>query len=76
MKYFGLDKTRKLLAEKYYGLMIHTDLKTYIKWCDICLTSKVVEEKLYGACQSLPIPIHQSKDLSIDFITRLAVSIN
>ena len=45
-----------------------------MKRCDVCLASKAVQHKLYGNLQSLPIPTHRWKDLSIDFVTGLPAS--
>ncbi len=46
--YFGIEKTCKLIARKYYWPMLQQDVKAYIKGCDICLASKAVYYKLYG----------------------------
>ena len=51
-------------------------METYMKECDICMTSKVVRHKPYGDLQLLPVPIHCWKNLSINFVTGLLVSIN
>ena len=47
-----------------------------MKSCDVCLASKVVRHKSYGDLQSLPVPTHQWKDLLMDFVTGLPVSID
>ena len=44
-----------------------------MRGCDICLASKTVRHKPYGDLQSLPIPTHRWKDLSIDFVTGLPI---
>ena len=74
--YLGIEKTCKLLAGKYYWPTPRHDVKAYVKGCNICLTSKVVRHKLYGNLQLLPVPTHQWKNLLIDFVTGLSVSIN
>lgn len=56
--------------------MLRVDVKSYIKGYNIYLALKSVKHKLYGDLQSLPVPIYQWKDLSIDFVTRLAISTN
>ncbi len=74
--HFGIDKTRELIARKYYWPTLHRDIEAYVTGYDICLASKSVKHKPYGDLQSLPVPTHQWKNLSIDFVTGLPVSIN
>ena len=69
--HFGIDKTRELVSQKYYWPGLRKDVKNYVKGCDVCLTSKAIRHKPYGDLQSLPIPTHQWKDLSMDFVTSL-----
>ena len=75
-RHFGIDKTQELISWKYYWPSLRRDVKTHVKGCDICLTSKAIYYKLYGDLQSLPIPTHRWKDLSMDFVTGLPVSAN
>ena len=56
--------------------MLRQDIKTYIKGCNACLASKTVWHKPYNNLQSLPVPIHWWKDLSIDFVTGLPILAN
>ncbi len=74
--YFGIDKTRELIARKYYWLTLRRDIEAYVTSCDVCLASKAVRHKPYGDLQSLPVPTYWWKDLSIDFVTGLPVSTN
>ena len=74
--HFGIEKTCKLLAQKYYWPTLRHDVEAYVKGCDVCLASKAVRHKPYGDLQSLPVPTHQWKDLSMNFVTGLPVSIN
>ena len=72
--HFGIDKTRELIARKYYWPTLRQDVEAYVKGCDVCLASKAVRHKPYGDLQALPIPTHRWKDLSMDFVTGLPVS--
>ena len=72
--HFGIEKTRELIARKYYWPTLCHDVKDYVKGCNVCLASKAVRHKPYGDLQSLPIPTHRWKDLSMDFVTGLPVS--
>ena len=71
--HFELDKTRKLIARKYYWPTLRQNVKAYVKGCNICLASKVVWHKLYRNLQALPISTYRWKDLSMDFMTGLPV---
>ena len=57
--YFCINKTRKIIGQKYYWPSLKDDVEAYIKGCDICLSSKVVNNKPYGALTALPIPTYQ-----------------
>ena len=74
--HFGIDKTRELIARKYYWPTLRRDVEAYVKGCDVCLASKAVRHKPYGDLQALPISTHRWKDLSMDFVTELPVSTN
>ena len=74
--YFSIEKTRKLLAQKYYWPTLKHDVKAYVKSCNICLALKAVRNKPYGDLQSLPIPLHWWKNLLIDFVTGLPILTN
>ena len=71
--HFGIEKTRELIARKYYWPTLRRDVDDYVRGCDVCLASKAVRHKPYGDLQSLPIPTHRWKDLSMDFVTGLPI---
>ena len=72
--HFGIKKTRKLIARKYYWETLRYDIKVYIRGFDICIASKTVKHKPYENRQQLLVPTHCWKDLSIDFVTELSQS--
>ena len=72
--HFGIDKTRELVRRKYYWPSLRKDIDNYVRGYDICLTSKTVRHKPYIDLQSLFVPAHQEKNLSIDFVTDLPLS--
>ena len=74
--HFGIEKTQELVARKYYWPTLRRDVKDYVRGCDVCLASKTVCHKLYGDLQSLPMASHCWKDLSIDFVTGLPISMD
>ena len=57
--YFGIKKTCKFLARKYFWLTPRNNVEAYVKGCYICLASKAVRQKPYSDLQSLPVPTHQ-----------------
>ena len=74
--HFSIKKTCKLLARKYYWSTLRHNIEAYVKGYDVCLAFKAVCYKPYSDLQSLPVPTHRRKNLSMDFLTGLTVSIN
>ena len=74
--YFGIEKTCELLTKKYYWSNLRHNVEAYMKNFDICLASKAFWHKPYSNLQSLPVRIHQWKNLSMDFVTCLPISTN
>ena len=72
--HFGIDKTKKLVGWKYYWPSLGKDVKIDVWGCDIYLVSKTICHKPYGDLQSMPLPTHQCKILSINFMTGLFLS--
>ncbi len=54
--------------------MLQRDVEAYVKGCNVYLASKAVCHKPYGDLQSLPVPTHWWKNLSMDFVTSLSIS--
>ena len=57
--HFGIKKTCKLLAQKYYLPTLCYDIEAHVKGYDVCLALKLLRYKRYGNLQSLPVSIHQ-----------------
>ena len=74
--HFGIQKTRKLITQKYYWPTLRHSVEAYVKGYDVCLAFKAVCYKPYSDLQSLPVRTHQWKNLLMDFVTGLPVSIN
>ncbi len=71
--HFGIEKTCKLIARKYYWPILQQDVEAYVKGYNVCLTSKAVRHKPYGDLQSIPVSTYWWKDLSIDFVISLPI---
>ena len=74
--HFGIDKTKEVVGRKYYWLSLRKNVENYVRGCDVCLASKTVCHKPYGNLQSLPVPTHRWKNLSIEFVTGLPLSVD
>ena len=74
--HFSIDKTRKLVGQKYYWPSLRRDVESYIRGCDVCLASKAVCHQPHRNLQSLPVPTHQWKNLSMDFVTDFLLSVD
>ena len=72
--HFGIEKTQELIARKYHWDTLKVDVEKYVNGCDICMRAKSKRHKPYGNLQSLPIPSHKWKDLTMDFVTGLPPS--
>ena len=73
--HFGIKKTRELIAENL--------ISQHSNRCEILyqrmrrlFSIKAMRHKLYGDLQSFSVLTHQWKDLSMNFVTGLAVSTN
>ena len=71
VSHFGIEKTQKLVARKYYWETLRHNVEVYVRGCDVCLASKAVKHKLHRNLQQLPVPNHYWKDLSMDFVIGL-----
>ena len=56
-----------------YWPTLRRDVEDYIRGCDVCLALKTVRHKPYRDLQSLSVPTHRWKDLSMDFVTSLPI---
>lgn len=61
-------------GQEIYWSLLKADIKAYINGCDVCMRAKSTRHKTYGNLQSMPIPTHAWKNLSMDFVTGLAMS--
>ena len=76
MGHFDINKTCKLMAQKYYWLTLPYNVEAYVKSCDVCLALKMVQLKLYNDLQFWPVSTNQWKNLLMDFVIRLPISTN
>ncbi len=72
--HFGFKKTFSLINRDFWWPSMQTDIKNYIKSCEICCRSKDPRHKPYGLLKPLEIPDRPWTSLSMDFITDLPSS--
>ena len=58
VSHFGVEKSRELVARKYYWPTLRADIEVYVKGCDVYITSKAIRYKPYGDLRSLTVPTH------------------
>lgn len=64
----GFEKTTKRLKRSVYLKGWSSDLKKYIKECDICQSNKYDNTLPHGLMQPLPNPAASWLNISMDFI--------
>jgi hypothetical protein len=62
----GRNKTRKLVAAKFWWPGMSSDIDRYVNNC-VCRASKAPRDKTPGLLQPLPIPQRPWQDLAVDF---------
>ena len=72
--HFGTYKTLEGIKSNFYWAKMDTDVRDYVRSCDICQRDKASRHAKYGLLQSLEIPHRPWQDISMDFITGLPVS--
>jgi transposase InsO family protein len=74
--HFGQRKTLTLVRRRYYWPTLDTDVREYVKGCDICQRVKAVRHRKAGEMLALPLPSKPFESISMDFITDLPPSID
>jgi Integrase zinc binding domain len=72
--YSGRAKTFALLRRNYYWPKDYSDVRKYVKFCQMCRRVKGVKHAFYGTLKSLSVPNGRWKDISMDFIMALPFS--
>ena len=69
--HFGIDKTLWRVEQTFTWPGMATDVREYVRSCDLCQRNKPVVGKTRGLLQPLPVPTDRWEDISLDFITGL-----
>ena len=70
----GRDGTIEVLRRQFYWPRIGSDMKRFVRNCDVCGRSKIWRQKKHGLLRPLPIPERPWAGISIDFMTHLPSS--
>ena len=63
----GKNKTRKIIADRYYWPGMTVDIDQYVRNCTACRMSTIPRDKTPGLLKPLPIPERPWRHISIDF---------
>ena len=69
--HFGIDKTRARVEQTFYWPGLATDVRDYVRSCDLCQRSKPLGGKTRGLLRPLPIPEDRWEEVSMDFTSGL-----
>ena len=69
--HLGVNRTMKLISRDYWWPGRKDDVLLHVRRCGACQRNKGATQLPFGEPQPLPVPDHQWKDISMDFITHL-----
>ena len=72
--HWGVQKTLELLQRKFKWEGMQQDVEEYVQTCSVCQGNAAPKHKPYGQLSPLPQPSRPWKEISMDFITQLPVS--
>ncbi len=72
--HFGIKKTYSLVNRDFWWSSMSSDIKDYVRSCEVCCRSKDSRHKPYGFLNPLEIPDRPWTSISMDFITDLPSS--
>jgi transposase InsO family protein len=72
----GVSKTQKRLVTSFFWQSMRKDVRRYVSTCAVCQRTKARTHLPYGELAALPIPVDPWKEISLDFITKLPLSVD
>ena len=72
--HWGVQKTLELLQRKFKWEGMQQDVEEYVQTCPVCQGNAAPKHKPYGQLSPLLQPSRLWKEISMDFITQLSVS--
>jgi transposase InsO family protein len=73
--HWGVQKTLELLQRKFKWEGMRQDVEEYVLTCPVCQRNAAPRHKPYGKLQPLPQPSRPWKEISMDLITQLPISL-
>ena len=73
--HWGIQKTLELLQRKFKWEGMRQDVEEYVQTCPVCQGIAAPRHKPYGKLEPLPQPSRPWKEISIDLITQLPISL-
>jgi RNase H-like domain found in reverse transcriptase/Reverse transcriptase (RNA-dependent DNA polymerase)/Integrase zinc binding domain/Chromo (CHRromatin Organisation MOdifier) domain len=70
----GRNGTIGIMRRHFFWPNMQTDIRRFVRNCDVCGRTKVWRDRKQGLLKPLPIPLHQWKDIAMDFIGPLPAS--
>ncbi len=69
--HFGVRKTIDLVRRGFIWPAMNTDIREYLRACDICKRTKMPRSRKQGLLRPLPLPTDSWRNVSLDFIVDL-----
>jgi hypothetical protein len=70
----GKNGTIGIMRRHFFWPNMQTDVRRFVRNCDVCGRTKVWRDRKQGLLRPLPVPLHQWKDIAMDFIGPLPTS--
>ena len=72
--HFGMDKTLHRMRQIFTWPGMQSDVRDYVRSCDLCQCNKPMVGRMRGLLQPLPVPSGRWEEVSSDFITGLPMT--
>ena len=71
-----MDRTHRLLSRDFYWPTMFADVRKYVRECQECQDSKTRHTRTIGPYTSVVPPFRRWSEVSLDFITKLPLTLN
>jgi hypothetical protein len=67
----GIHKTVELVLRTFWWPSVHSDVKQYVRSCQVCQRVKASSKRKGGLLQPLPVPERRWESVSMDLVVKL-----